>query len=443
MMEVNRPSAGRKGDLITMPTYFSSDVALAKLKLFFSLEYDLIRHAIGYIPRIPVYADKCAVVRHLYEDWKRCRALRERVQDFGVAMPEKQLNAAWTNLVARLMNAEDADFFIAALYKVIKEEQAAAYHIYSRNTLRLNDAPSVEVFDDHLAALEKQIAWGKEHIEAGTVSAAKEKEIERFEDGFRAHIRLLGGLYDGVPAAEADSLQTWPQYRCPEEMELEPTFTWRSAERFFEMSMGNEEHPAHHSYTHFTELPIIDLCAAIVYDGRHLGFDYVSDFLRQTWDEVRHSRMGFSRLRSMAVDPYQVAIPVGHYQAYVAQPLLERIAALTQVGEACSFVPKKQWTKMAIEHNDLLTALEHDYDVVDEKNHVKFGVKWIKEIVAKSGEERPFKQIVEDAEWGVRQVLNEIKKARGEKWQADLGPRFQGCQATDSPLNLAPHIIIS
>lgn len=426
-----------------MPTYFSSDVALSKLKLFLGFEYDLLRHTIGYIPRVPGYADKCQLVRHLYEDWKRCRVLRERVQDFGIAQPEKQLDEAWTNVVRRLMQAPDADYFTAALYRVVKREQADAYRTYAQHTLRLNDAPSVEVFEDHLPALEKQIAWGKQYVEAGAISAAKERDIETFEDELREHIRLLGGMYAGVPDEGAASLPAYPEYEMPREMALEPAFPWRSAERFFEMAMGSEEHPAHHSYTHFTELPIIDLCASIVYDGRHLGFDYVSDFIRQTWDEVRHSRMGFSRLRSMGVDPYQVAIPVGHYQAYVAQPLLERIAALTQVGEACSFVPKKQWTKMAVEHNDMLTALEHDFDIVDEKNHVKFGAKWIKELIAKTGETRPFKQIVEDAEWDVRKLLNEIKKERGEKWQEDLGPRFQGCQATDSPLNLAPNIIIA
>jgi hypothetical protein len=60
----------------------------------------------------------------------------------------------------------------------------------------------------------------------------------------------------------------------------------------------------------------------------------VSDFIRQTWEESRHSLMGFSRLQTMGINPYLVPIPVGHYQAYTAQPLLEGIAALTQVGEA-------------------------------------------------------------------------------------------------------------
>jgi hypothetical protein len=153
--------------------------------------------------------------------------------------------------------------------------------------------------------------------------------------------------------------------------------------------------------------------------------------------------MGFSRLQTMGVNPFIVPIPVGHYKAYAAQPLLERIAALTQVGEACSFVPKKQWTEMARKHNDLLTALEHDFDVVDEKNHVKFGTKWMKEIMLKHQETRDFKQVVSDAEWAVRNLVNELKKEKGEKWKVDLGNRFEGCKETDTPLNLAPKIMFA
>lgn len=428
-----------------MPSYFSSEEALRKLKLFYSLEFDLLRHTIGYCPLLPRYADKCQFVRHVYEDLKRTRALRERIQDFGIAQPEKQLHAGWTNFVNRLMGAPDADRFIPALYRVVKAEQAAAYRLYAQNTLRLNDAPSVEVFEDHLPALERQIAWGKQFIECGSISAERERETEAFEEELRAHMRLLGGLYDGQAATEeAQAIAEYPAYAVPAEMLLEPAFVWRSAERIYDVvAAADEEHPAHHSYAHFTELPIIDLVTTIVYDGRHMPFEYIADFIRQAWDEVRHSQMGFSRLRSMGIDPYAVPIPLGHYSAYLAQPLLERIAALTQVGEACSFVPKKKWQQMARHHNDLLTALEHDFDVVDEKNHVKFGTKWMKELMAKQAETRPFAQVVQDAEWTVREAVNELKKEKGEKWQADLGPKFTGCQGSDTPLNLAPPILFA
>jgi hypothetical protein len=276
-----------------MPKYFSSEEALKRLKRFFSLEYDLIRHTIGFVPRIPEYTIKCQFTRHVYEDWKRCRALRERIQDFGIPKPDKQIDEQWTNLVRLMISAVDSNHFIAAFYRVVKREQAAAYREYAECTLRLNDGPSVDAIEDHLPVLERQIAWGKQFMEAGKVSPAEEMEVEKFEEQVREHLRALGGLYEGLPTSEAENLAAYPEYVLPAEMELEPAFTWRSVERIFDVILDKEiekeEHPAHHSYTHFTELPIIDLCANIVYDGRHLGFEYVSDFIRQTWDEARHS----------------------------------------------------------------------------------------------------------------------------------------------------------
>lgn len=426
-----------------MPKYFGTDDALKKLKCFHSFEYDLLRYVIGFVPNISTFEGKCRLVRHSYEDFKRTRAIRERIQDFGVIHPEKQIQAAWTNVVRHLMTASDEDYFVATLYRVIKPIQVNAYRTYIESTLRLNDAPSVEAIEDHLPALERQIAWGKQWIEAGNIGYEKEQEIEEFETEVREHIRCLGDLYNSFEPDSVMALTDYPEYTIPKDMKLETRFAWRSAERIYEGLNGGVENPSHHSYTHFTELPVIDICATIVYDGRHMSFEYIADFVRQTWDEVRHSQMGFSRLQSMGIDPYQVPIPVGHYRAYCGVSLLERISALTQVGEACSFAPKRAWVKMAMENGDRLTALEHDFDMVDEKNHVKFGARWLKEIMVKTQEVRTPEQVVSDAEWAVRNTVNDLKKEKGEKWQEDLGERFTSCAESESPLNLAPKIIIS
>src|SRR5262249_17823664 len=99
--------------------------------------------------------------------------------------------------------------------------------------------------------------------------------------------------------------------------------------------------------------------------GRAMPLALFCDFLRQTWDEVRHSRMGFERLQALGVDPYRVAIPLGHYAVWGNLHLRDRIASLTQVGEACSFKGKREWVAAAHQRGEWLSALEHDYDMVD------------------------------------------------------------------------------
>ena len=71
------------------PTRSGLSVAnnLAHLWRYFSLEYELFRSVIGWLPRIASYAVKCTLGEHLHEDRRRPRALLERIGDFGVFWP--------------------------------------------------------------------------------------------------------------------------------------------------------------------------------------------------------------------------------------------------------------------------------------------------------------------------------------------------------------------
>jgi uncharacterized ferritin-like protein (DUF455 family) len=172
-----------------------------------------------------------------------------------------------------------------------------------------------------------------------------------------------------------------------------------------------------------------------------LPFDFYCEFLRQTWDEVRHTRMGFERLQALGVDPYQVAIPLGHYAVWGNMHLRDRIASLTQVGEACSFKGKREWVAAAHARGEWLSALEHDYDMVDEKNHVRFGARWLPEIMRRLGDTRTPEEVVQDADWTFRRRVNDVKRNLGEAWKEELGNRFLGCGTQTSDVTLAPEII--
>ena len=310
----------------------------------------------------------------------------------------------------------------------------------------------------------------------------------------------------------APAIPEYPAYVRPRLMALEPQFRRQGADRQHD-EPWKEDILAVAAYTHFTELPVIDICAAIVYDGRDLDglgadrggaeagepapppddpdeaarlasatetyaravaraqekrargaglkgetagpggaagaggrrtelpFEFYCDFLRQTWDEVRHSRMGFERLQALGIDPYAVAIPMGHYAVWGNMHLRDRIASLTQVGEACSFKGKREWVAAAHERGEWLSALEHDYDMVDEKNHVRFGARWLPEILNRLEDARSPEEVVQDADWTFRRRINAAKRELGEAWKEVLGNKFLGCGTQTSDVTLAPEII--
>jgi hypothetical protein len=367
----------------------------------------------------------------------RARDFRARLADFNVPHPEHKVDGRYTNLVRHLLAAPDETSLLAALYRVIRPSQLRAYQAHASTTLEVNDAPSRELLEMHLPGLTRDLDWGQEYLarqeRAGWSGAAE------FEEELRGHLRAVGGPM-GVKAPEgATEPERYPAWRRPRQMALEPRFTLLSADRYT-LPDWPEYEAIPSAYTHFTELPVIDIVGTLLSDGRgmRLPFEFFTEFSRQLWDEARHSTMGFERLQAFGVDPYSVPIPVGHFTAWANINLLHRLASLTQVGEACSFAPKRQWVKHAWERQDPLSALEHEYDIVDERMHVRFGARWIPEIMRLQHDGRSVRQVVQDADWEFRERINKLRKKAGENWAKDLGERFMGCGTDTSPVSLAP-----
>src|SRR5256885_14232721 len=112
-----------------MPSGLAVAENLSLLWRYFSLEYELFRSVIGWIPRIASYDVKCTLAEHLHEDMRRARALRERIADFGVTAPERQIDHGLANLVRHLLQAPFDGALLGAFYRVIKVEQAQAYRL--------------------------------------------------------------------------------------------------------------------------------------------------------------------------------------------------------------------------------------------------------------------------------------------------------------------------
>ncbi|MCC6728465.1 MAG: DUF455 family protein [Chthonomonadales bacterium] len=434
-------AAGRRvsggGPRARRRTYFTVEQSAAIHQHYFSLEFELFTTLAGAIPLFGDLDAKCGLSHHLHSAMLRTRAIRDRLSDFLMREPEKQVLVEWANFTRHLMAAPTPGALLSALYRVIRPAQLAAYEAHHRLTLPVNDAPTREMLAMHLPLLREDLAWGSAHLAARDAAGADGPDAA-FEQALRAHFRALGGPMGVERPEDAPEPERYPAWSTPSAMALDG-FELLSADRY--TLPGWPEYEAiPTAYTHFTELPVIDIVGTIVFDGRAAGlpFEFFADFTRQLWDEARHTLMGMERLQAFGVDPRRVPIPVGHYAVWANIGLLHRLASLTQVGEACSFAPKRAWVAAAWARRDPLSALEHEYDIVDERTHVMFGARWIKELMRATGEKRTVKQVVQDADWEFRERINALRKEKGEKWAEDLGERFQGCGTNTSPVSLAP-----
>jgi hypothetical protein len=437
----DRPGRRVSGRSVRKPdrrTYFTVEQSAAMFHHYFSLEFELFTTLCGAISLIPELAVKCELAHQLNAAMLRTRSMRERLSDFLMREPEKQVVPEWSNFVRHLMTAPGPDALLAALYRVVRPAQLTTYEAHERLTLPVNDAPSKELLVLHLPAMRADLAWGRALVR-GWERNGRIAPSSAFDNGLREHLRALGGPMGLQRPPGASALSEYPEWQLPREMVLEPRFEVLSADRYTLPDWPDYE-AIPSAYTHFTELPVIDICGSIVYDGRKYGlpFEFFAEFTRQTWDECRHTEMGMERLIAFGVDPYKVPIPVGHYTVWTSLGLLHRLASLTQVGEACSFAPKREWVAHAWSRKDALSALEHEYDIVDERTHVSFGARWIKELMRSTSEKRDVKTVVQDADWEFREKINALRREKGEKFADDLGERFMGCGTNTSPISLAP-----
>ena len=118
---------------------------------------------------------------------------------------------------------------------------------------------------------------------------------------------------------------------------------------------------------YYQEIDIVDLLCTIIYESPvDMPVNYFVDIARQTWDESRHTMMGIRRLRELGYDLRDCGCPTGRYAAWRRMSVLERIAFLTQVGEACSLAGKREHIQRWLSEGDLTSSALVEFDISDE-----------------------------------------------------------------------------
>lgn len=149
---------------------------------------------------------------------------------------------------------------------------------------------------------------------------------------------------------------------------------------------------------YFREMAAAETMAAFLYQApQEMPWPFFRDSARHFWDEIRHCQVGQQRLEELGIDIWEVPVQTGHYDTRAHMPLLESYAFLTQVQEAESFTVRRVNERQLRAAGDTLSADMIAYDMVDERNHVRYGTKWIPELQQVLGDTRSMEQLVADA----------------------------------------------
>lgn len=355
---------------------------IEKLRRYQALETHAARLLGGWMPGIARWEVKKRVAYHLWEDMQASQQIRTRLWELRVNQPDRDLPAQLQQAAEALASAQHDYEFLAGLYLVLKTELLAAYKHYIATTFDIYDHPSVIALRQIVPLREAQIEWAQRVVDELVDTGEKRRQVQRWTQYARDVLAALGGVDGENDTSEMPTLP--PAYHS-----LLPFAEAHRDERF-EVQIGSPEKPDENDNAAYVvwqfanyvqEMQAAETLATMMWEVQSMDWEFYYDIARHCWDEVRHSELGETRLKQLGYHIADFPSAIGSYGwRQLFDPLI-RYAALTYVIEADSFKLKHASYQKYLELGDMDSAQPIMFDIMDETMHVRFGQKWVPDLM--------------------------------------------------------------
>src|SRR5258708_2768902 len=375
----------------TYKTYLSPDETGEVLRDFLWREFELSRMCFGWLPSFDTWEQKWWSGQFGYWHARHVRFFEERIRELPGSFDERagpptvlrnvdtrislapSMRAFWTgyNLLLRQLY-RDYDAFLAVADPVTNSPTVDCLHQVLVERIRILD----------------WLAWRPlaHYHEGGSPGGPDQMWLAYAEQVEAAVSRVMDGDENAWPTIpEGDPLGPVPEDgRCDPSM-IPSDYRSRLSEKElekYEFYLDEKNSPVANNvrqmiFINSTEIIAAELVAYIYYSSHGLALEFYYDTARHTWDEIRHTEMGLRRLKQFGFKIEQFrywgpchvakdATALDHYQFY---------ADLTNRAEACSFSYKRACAEAFRKHGDIISAVQTEFDVADERLHTGYGTK--------------------------------------------------------------------
>ncbi len=406
----------------------------ALLRRYFFLKKALLRIGAGWLPSLRTFKQKGDLARHIYLDARAMESLSLRLWELSYGRRDPFADPSGLQTVMdHVTRAQDYPEFLVGVYLTVKSALVHTIRQHLERTDPIFDWPTIDVLKPILERDEEQLTWTRDQLNGMMLPAAVKRRLADWERYIEQELAQAGGVSGSErpdPGYEAPvEFVDRPPYQLPDEITFDdmPTHS-------FDSDPGSVPPDYHMVYAYYQEIDIVDLIATMVWDSPpDMPVAYYVDFCRQMWDEVRHTTMGIRRLHELGIDLKNCGCPTGRYAAWRKMTLLERMGWLTQVGEACSLAGKRDHIKKYLSNGDVVSAAQIEYDIADESSHVRFGSKWIPELLKKDGDPRTKAQVAKDGHRAFRMLTADLRRRLGMDVPEGYLAEFEGCEDVRDP----------
>jgi hypothetical protein len=363
------------------------------------LEHEVMLQLAGWLPRAATFELKCEFGRSLWEFSQHVNALYLRLREIQSPAFQKPADPALLKLVDELLHAPDEFAYALGLYRVVLPSLIEALEKHETTTFPNSDQPSVHVILHALLDLRGQLR----RVEPLLRAAEKNGQISRAARTWENYVRRLLAAAGGVAglarrrAAPPATPACRTEFQAPREAARDARFTLLHADT---ATMPPEEDYAGHTVEEFerysTEMLAAETVALVMFQVRGMPWEFQFDTARHLYDEVRHCLMGYEWMRAHKMDPFASPQYLHIFKWRSQFPPVMQYCMLTMGNEVHAFPYRHRRVEAHEKSGDKLSEQFVRYDIADETQHVRFGKRWLPELLKHVGEKRSLEQYIAD-----------------------------------------------
>ena len=364
------------------------------------VEHEGLRLLAGWLPRVATFELKCELGRTIWENALHVNALYLRLREIQSPAFQVPADPALVRLMQELPHAPDEFGLALAYYRVLVPGLILALEHHETATFPNSDQPSVHALRHGLLDLRAQgervapVLAAAER--AGKITAA----ARNCENYVRDQLAAAGGA-DGTgprPARPPAAPAGRKVFTAPREAARDERFTQRGAD-FAQMPPEDNyaEHTAEEFERYSTEMLAAETVALVLHAVTGMPWEFEFDTARHLYDEVRHCLMGYEWMRQHGMDPFDSPQYLHVFRWRSQFPPVMQYCMLTMGNEVHAFPYRHRRVEAHQQSGDQLSEQFVRYDIADETQHVRFGNRWLPELLKLAREKRSVEKYTADA----------------------------------------------
>lgn len=395
-------------------------------RILFEVEREFIRTATTLIYRVGDVELKYLLCQHVWEAAGHARFLRERGKELSGFGKGESVREAYREIFEEAVRPENPMEALAGFYRVIKPSILEGYRYYLNATHHLADWPSRNLVEEFIQDEERHAREIQPLL--------KDVEAAEWEEHLNNALNAIGGWIGERAQSPLPGDFHWVY---PDNVYQHPARCNRGEYPLCSSVFGHDpdKDPIVRDWLEdpetnpkvirlmvyvwlMMELDAVDYLSTVFYDTPDAPFDLHFDLARHLWDESRHSQFGFRQLPKLGVDLMTLEHSLDLYNILVQMSPPERYAMMTMEFEAGSFPTKAIVMDRVRELNDFEADTLLAFDRNDEQNHVRYGHRWLPEIMNFFGETESVDAFVKRTQ----ARFNELAETFGGKTPHSLSP---------------------